>query len=325
MKRILIACIALLSLPLFADTTTKPARRPGMKHATTVKARRLPSDPTRLKRLTAQYEEARFGRVDGDGGLRIKPNAVADGRSARLLLFPAAGNARGAGGEFFRSDLTLANFDPADQELLVIWLQNGVTTDNPPSLLVELEGNTYYAIEDFVGEILEIQNQLGSIYMIPVIDDDVDFDAAIDGFSRIWTEQPSNPIGTVSQPFPPVDPFSYYVFNTASLLGIRSDTQYRTNFGIVNVDDEPHTFTVRFIGVGNTATQTITLQPLSMLQQPVPNVNPAFGDLFIEIDVDDPLAPWIPYASSTDNRTGDGWVTIGNALFTPEDLDDLGL
>ena len=322
MKRFLIACIALLTVPLFAQT--RMVQRPGMKYATSAKIRKAPSEPGRLARLTAQYEAARFGRMEGEGGLRVRPQAVADGRSARLLLFPAAGNARGAGGEFFRSDLLIANFDSVEQEILVLWLQNGANTNDPPAFVLTLEPQTYAAFTDFVGETLHLTGQLGAIYMIPVDGDDIDFDAAIDGFSRIWTEQPSNPVGTVSQPFPPVDPYSFYVFNTATLLGIRNDTQYRTNFGIVNVDDVAHTFNLRFLGDSGATNQlTLSVPALGMIQQPVPPAN--YGNLVIEIDVDDPFAPWIPYASSTDNRTGDGWVTIGNALFTPEDLDDLGL
>jgi len=323
MKRLLIACIALLTVPLFAQTRMMQPR-PGMKYvaANSAKIRQAPSEPGRLARLMAQYEAARFGRMEGQGGLRVRPQAVADGRSARLLLFPAAGNARGAGGEFFRSDLLLANFDSVDQDILVLWLQNGANTNDPPAFVLTLDAQTYNAFTDFVGETLHLTGQLGAIYMIPVDGEDIDFDAAIDGFSRIWTEQPSNPIGTVSQPFPAVDPYSFYVFDTATLLGVKNDTQYRTNFGIVNVDDVAHTFNLRFLGESATNTLTLTVPALGMIQQPVPAAN--YGNLVIEVDVDDPFAPWIPYASSTDNRTGDGWVTIGSALFTPEDLDDIG-
>jgi hypothetical protein len=33
---------------------------------------------------------------------------------------------------------------------------------------------------------------------------------------------------------------------------------------------------------------------------------------------------WIGYASSTDNVTGDGWVSIASADFSPGDLDQVG-
>jgi len=34
---------------------------------------------------------------------------------------------------------------------------------------------------------------------------------------------------------------------------------------------------------------------------------------------------WIAYASSTDNITGDGWVSIAGADFSPDQLKNIGL
>lgn len=323
MKRFLIACLALATVPLFAETAAKPSRRPAMKYSSTVEVRPFEGGPGSLKRLVAQYEASRLGKTQPQSGRRLAPQAVGDARSSRSFVFPAAGNVRGAGGEFFRSDVTLVSFDDVDQDVAVLWLQNGANTDNPPARTITLEPNTYYIIEDFVNEVFDITQQLGGIVVLPVVGNEFDEDSALDGFSRIWTEQPSNPIGTVSQPFPAVDLFDFYVFETASLLGLRNDAQYRTNFGIVNADDHALTFTIRFMGERASNTVTLTVPPLGMIQQPVPAGD--YGNLAIEIDVSDPLAFWIPYASSTDNRTGDGWVAIGGAVFTPEDLDDIGV
>lgn len=311
MKRLLIFALTLLvTLPLLAA----PRKARNYKSGTEVVKRKLPSDPGRLSRLVSQYEAYRTG---------VGASAIGDMRSARLLLFPAAGSVAGANGVFFKSDVTLVSFNPDDhQHIVAIWLRNGANTDDPPAVELTLDADTYYTFEDFVGTVLERTNELGSILIIPVDDEgDINFaDAAIDGFSRIWTPQP-NASGTVSQPFEATDPFSFYVFETATIMGLRQDTQYRTNYGIVNIDDVPHTFNVHFLGENQQTTSTITIPAGGMVHQAIPQGN--YGPLVIEMDVDDPEAPWIGYGTSNDNITGDGWVSIGSGLLRPADLDDI--
>jgi len=310
MKRLLTLTLALIvTLPLLA---AKPSRKylPG----SAAQVKHLPSEPGRVGRIMRQYEAAKFG---------IGAQAATDLRSARLLLFPAAGNVRGANNELFRSDVTLVSFNQTDpQNVMVVWLQNGVNTDDPPTLQIELEPNAYYTFTDFVGVTLQRLNQLGSILVVPVDEDgNVEFaGAAIDGFSRIWTNQP-NGNGTVAQPFEAVDPYSLFAFQTASIMGLRHDDQYRSNFGLVNIDDSAHTFTVRFLGQRAQAEQSYTIPAGGMIHTAVPSN--AYGALVIEVDVDDPTAPWVAYGTSNDNVTGDGWVSIGSGILTPEDLDDI--
>lgn len=309
MKRLLTLSLAVaLTFPLLAAPKTTRHYKSGAN--VTV----LPDDPGRLPKILRQYAALRNG---------ISASAVGDARSVRLLVFPAAGNVRGANGEFFRSDVTIANFSPTeDRRVVVLWLQNGVDTDTPPAVELTLDANTYHTFDDFVGTVLNKQNQLGSILILPVDDNGApDFGGtAIDGFSRIWTNQP-NATGTVAQPFEAVDPTSWYVFPTASIMGLKHDTQYRSNFGLVNVDDHPVTFTVDFLGETATAQRTITVPAGGMVHQAVPAGN--YGKLVIEATVDDPEALWIVYGTSQDNITGDGWVSIGSGILTPADLDDV--
>jgi hypothetical protein len=309
MKRLITIFLSIaLTVPLLAASARQS--KPGSES----NPRLLASQPGRLARIIAAYKADRSGP---------RASAVADVRSTRLLLFPAAGNVRGSNGELFRSDVTLVSFNQTvPQKVVAIWLQNGVTTDDPPFLEMTLAPNTYYTYKDFVGVTLQRLNQLGSILVVPVDGaGNVDFDgAALDGFSRIWTNQP-NATGTVAQPFEPVDPYSMYAFETATILGLRHDSQYRSNYGIVNIDDVPHTFTVRFLGEQAQNNLTVTVPANSMIHQAIPSG--AYGSLVIEIDVDDPVAPWFAYGTSNDNVTGDGWVSMSGGLFTPEDLDDI--
>ena len=104
-------------------------------------------------------------------------------------------------------------------------------------------------------------------------------------------------------------------------MGLRHDAAYRTNFGISNIDNEPHTFVVRFIGDTASAERTITVPAAGMIHQGIPSGT--YGNLIIEVTVDDPFAPWVAYGTSQDNITGDGWVSIGSGILSPEDLDDI--
>lgn len=297
MKRLLTLSLAvLLTFPVLAAT-----------------AKLLPSQPGRLARLMKQYQAARGG---------IGATAVTDARSARIALFPAAGSVRGANGEFFRSDVTLANFNPTTaQKVIAFWLQNNVNTDDPPAAELTLD-RRYQTYLDFVGTVLQRTNELGSILVVPINETgEIDYaGASLDGFSRIWTNQPGAQ-GTVAQPFEAVDPQSWYVFETASVMGLRHDAGFRTNYGLVNIDDHPLNFTVRFIGETVTEERTITIPPLGMVHQGIPAGN--YGHLVIEASVDDPEALWVVYGTSNDNITGDGWVSIGGGIMSPADLDEI--
>ena len=308
MRRFLMACAIVLAAPHLAEA------RPMMKRATAADLERLPSDPTRLRRLVAQYEAARL-RV-------VRPAAGTDERAARLLLFPAAGSAHGAGGEFFRSDVTIVNTDDTVQDVLIVFLQNGASTSDPPTFLVDLNGTTLTVFQDMIG-LMGIDNQIGALYVLPVDGPlgNLDLHAAIDGYSRIYTEQPGRPIGTVSQPFPAVDPYSFQSAKSALLMGLHHDSDYRANVGIVNLDDVPHTYTIEALGFLDQHQFTMTVPAMGMIQQPVPGGPYGEFGMFMEITPDDPNAPWASYASSTDNHTGDGWVSIASRVLTPEDLD----
>ena len=311
MKRLLITSLAiLLTVPALAASRAPRQYKSGHD----LEAVQLASEPGRLQRMISKFN----AQLEGPGA-----QALTDIRSARLLLVPAAGNAQGAGGEFFRSDLTLVSYNEIEaQRVLVVWLANGANTDDPPFTQLTLQPNVYYTFSDFVGVTLKQLGQLGSILIIPVdAQGDIEFaDAALDGYSRIWTNQP-NATGTVAQPFEAVDPYSMFAFKTASILGLRHDAQYRSNFGIVNIDDVPHTFTVRFLGAQAQTERSVTIPAGGMIHQAVPSAS--YGALVIEVDVDDETAPWVAYGTSNDNITGDGWVSIGSGVLTPADLDDI--
>ena len=169
-------------------------------------------------------------------------------------------------------------------------------------------------------------NVLGSVIIIPYTGTAIDGASAIDGFSRIYTKQPGSN-GTVSQPFEAVDPdtFSAVLKDEAVSLGLRQDADFRTNFGIVNVDSLQRTYNVTFVGEKLTTNLTMTLPPFGMIQQAIPAGD--YGALQIVFQVTDAgqdFVSWIGYGSSTDAITGDGWVSLASADLNPDELTSIG-
>jgi hypothetical protein len=113
---------------------------------------------------------------------------------------------------------------------------------------------------------------------------------------------------------------------TAVSLGLRQDAGFRTNYGIVNFDSAAHTFRVRFVGERLTTEANLTVPAYGMLQTSAPAGD--YGALVIHFEVMDagtkPIT-WVAYASSTDNISGDGWVSIAGADFSPDQLKRIGL
>jgi len=89
-------------------------------------------------------------------------------------------------------------------------------------------------------------------------------------------------------------------------LGLRHDSQYRTNVGIVNTDSVARTWTVGINGLHGSGSFTITVPAVSMKQVAVPNA--LYGDLVITLQSDGVGFWWSAYGASVDNITGDGWV-----------------
>ena len=100
-------------------------------------------------------------------------------------------------------------------------------------------------------------------------------------------------------------------------LGLRQDANFRTNFGIVNVDASQHIYKVSFIGERLQTSNTVTVPPYGMILTSMPSGD--YGAVQIMYQVtdapSDAFVSWVGFASSTDNITGDGWVSI--ASFRP--------
>lgn len=255
----------------------------------------------------------------------VHSQALGDNRSARYFVIPAAGSVSGANGTFFRSDVTLINYGSTAEDVVAIFWPNGQST--PPAISagvkVTLQSAQAVTYTDFVATVLG-KSGLGAILFFGVKNNALDPNAAIDGLSRIYTKQPGSE-GTVSQEFPPVDLFNLFVADQSVSLGLRQDSGFRTNFGIVNADPVQHVVRVRGIGEKMTAETTVTVPAYGMVQSSIPAGD--YGAVTVVFDITDSggaSVNWVAYASSTDNITGDGWVSVASADLTPNDLAIIG-
>jgi len=307
--------VLFVALPIFAGPK-RSARWRADRSAVTLTAVEISRDPAFAAQLMNQVRAAH-------------PAAVINNSSSRSFVIPAAGSVHGAGNTFFRSDITLVNWNATPQDVAVMWLPSGGTAityrttfpgDRPP-----------FTSQDFVGTVLN-QSGLGALVFLPITSTGAaDPNGAIDGFSRIWTPQP-NVAGTVSQPFNAVDPNHLKGQYEAFILGLRQDASYRTNFGIVNLYSTPLKFVMTvFPESAPPGTQlaefSLTIPAMSMVQQGLgsgPYSSPVNLAVNVDEDVPNHAQIWTAYASSTDNITGDGWVSIATKDFADEDLDSLG-
>ena len=263
-------------------------------------------DAQSLQRLPSR------GRTLGDMVRRMpKPDGEVRRKVINLdsasdsFIFAAAGSVQGAGGTFFRSDVTITNFRNVAQLIGVAFVAQGVDNSNAPIIEFQLPPNTPTIARDFVGSGGLHETGLGSIVVFgEKPNGDLDPDAMLDGFSRIWTPQPGS-AGSVSQGFPSVAFLDSFGSAAAYAQGLRHDNAFRTNAGIVNLDDVSHTWNVDVNGTGGRTSFTMTVLPFSMRQQVVPNGN--WSDLVLAFQTTGSGFWWSAYGAAVDNVTGDSW------------------
>ncbi|MGA8809347.1 MAG: hypothetical protein WB973_15870 [Thermoanaerobaculia bacterium] len=323
-KMTLIFLLLALSMPMYARKVPRSQMTVGNAAALTVTA----VDDALPARLLAQVK-ARGMAHRASHAKGVHASVITDSVSARAFIIPAAGSlAAGGGALFFRSDVTLANYRSTPQQVLVGFWAQGTTNPINNSAnykTVTLPPGQFVTVQDFVATSLNTSG-LGTLLFIPYTGTDFDENGAIDGFSRIYTNQPGS-TGTVSQPFDAVDPdtLSAQYIDEAVALGMRQDANFRTNFGIVNVDAADHIFKISFVGEKLQTTLTVTVKAYGMIQQAIPAGDyGAVSILFQVTDAGNNFVSWIGYASSTDNLTGDGWVSLASADMSPSELDLIG-
>lgn len=249
---------------------------------------------------------------------RIRTDVVTQSRADYWLIIGAAGSVAGNFGTFFKSDLMISNHRNVPQLVDISFFQRGQNGAGGFALKrYTIEANGALYLDDVVAKLGK--SDLGTLDIRARLSNgSLDTDAKIDAFSRIWTPQANTAGtqfagGTTSQSFPSTMIDTISGTRRAYLLGLQQDSRFRTNIGIFNDDlDTAHTFAVEVLGTGGVTTFTVTVPAWSMVQQSLPAGN--WGNLYLVVTPPAGMTGewWSVYASSSDNITGDGWVTLGS-------------
>jgi hypothetical protein len=258
---------------------------------------RLDSDATRLPRVLGQLTAA-------------NPAST----SRQMSVVAIAGNAASAQGTYFRSDVSILNWRSQPQSVLVSWLAQGQDGTDAPSFRMTIPSTTVDrtngimsvppTIPDFVGRLG--LSGIGSLLVIGLdANGNADPQASLDTFSRIWTYQPGSQ-GTVSQSLPTTRAADLAA-TTSAAAGLRQDSGFRTNVGIVNLDTQANDFTVGAQGDRKTTSFSVHVLPLSMMQVPLPAGD--YGNVAAGFVPQRAGTRWVAYGSSVDQITGGGWIS----------------
>lgn len=234
------------------------------------------------------------------------------------LVIPAAGHLDGAGGTAFRSDIAIHNLRDVSQRVELRWLPRSGSGQVSDTKVIVIQARSVAESEDFVFGALSKEG-LGAIVVRPVTADGA-FDEAgkIRLASRIWTQTPGVD-GTASQSFPTIT-YGDLTESKRTIYGLRRDTRYRLNVGIVNLDNSTrHRFRIstysKIDGIPPEVTE-VEIDPSSMQQVALPGGPLGSMRIVVEalpIQGGGLLTLFAVYGSSVDNVTGDGWSHLGVA------------
>jgi hypothetical protein len=234
---------------------------------------------------------------------------------APRVIIPVAGNAQGANGTFYRSDINVINLRNIKQLVTLHWRPQGQAGATLPLRAIEIPPNSGIGSEDFVNEILNGRTGLGSIEVTGVFADGTfDPGASLHVTARIWTPRPDGAGGTMSQTFPAViGDQTPPLTQVKAILGLRRTEQYRLNVGMSNPSATTQIFrvTVSITGTAGTDTQTfeVTLPARSMEQRLVGGTATGVAQVIVE-DIGGGAGDWHAWASSVDNQSGDAWSQV---------------
>jgi hypothetical protein len=236
-------------------------------------------------------------------------NLVATRGGGSQLVIPAAGSLAGANGTYFRSEINLINYTNRTQRVQLQWLPQGFPPEAFPTVTISINPMSGISSEDFVPDLLHVSSGLGAILVTGVTaNDNMDATARLYASDRIWTNQPGSS-GTVSQTFNVMLTLDLTGSSSVSIIGLRRDSQYRLNIGIVNLASTPQKFQVATNG-GDTA--SLTVPGLSSQQFVLPGSTPNLQVIVSNVTDSATRSPnWVAFGSSVDNVTGDSWSMLG--------------
>ena len=120
--------------------------------------------------------------------------------------------------------------------------------------------------------------------------------------------------GTTSQQFSAISYYDLFGDLSAFAIGLRHDAGFRTNAGVVNLDQVQRSWTMEIHPANGPRPSDVvmTVAPCSMTQTNIPAGN--YGPVLLKWNPHNGTEEnwWSAYGSSTDNFTGDGWIVQAN-------------
>jgi hypothetical protein len=254
-------------------------------------------------------EALRLRRQARENLSRTRPEIVYYDTSGDACLIQGAASLVGATGQPFVSDVMLANYRSTVQKIAIFWLEAGKNNKNESAQYFNLNGHSFNALSDFVTNTLH-KSGLGAVAIFSVLsNNNPDLNGNIDAISRIRTPVPGTG-GNASLSFPSVPLDDSSGTFSAFAIGLKQNADYRTNVGIVNVDQNglSHSFQVEVRGTGGSTSFNVTVPAYSLNQFALPAGS--WGDLIVIVTPDADIE-FSVYAVSVDNKTGDGWANHG--------------
>jgi hypothetical protein len=253
--------------------------------------------------------------------------------AADIVYLPAVARLEGAGGSFFKTDVTITNTSTSPVVVQVVYVEgsgdNSASLNSPITLPTFLPGERRELI-DIAQSALNRDTANGFLIFFACREGgnctDCDsnpgdcLNIAVQG--RIYNDTAG---GTFGQSFPGIPWYSYAAFTSAtqgtdrlSINGVRNSTNYRTNIGLVNASQFSSTvLRLRLFNSSGTqiAEMDQTLGPLGRIQFPVTQIAAGFsGDGYVTVEQisatpapgqTDALPGFFAYGSLLDNRTSD--------------------
>lgn len=252
--------------------------------------------------------------------IAVSPLAAQETASHRMVL-PVVGNAAGANGTFFKSAITLLdtkyrNGNPTIQRVRVDFYPQGGSADLDAAVFFTMNGFVEHWSNFLADFYTSPRTGLGALIFTAVdADGNEQPDGRLFAVSRIYTTQAStagclSPSGEVSQSLEsvPFDDLASFT-ETGWINGLRQDTRFRTNVGIVNHSGSTQVFTVTlypFTG-GDPSSYEVSVPARGMIHSPIPAGD--YGrSLLVSIRAKEPGFFFSAYGSTVDNATGDGWT-----------------
>jgi len=236
--------------------------------------------------------------------------------AAPRILIPIAGDAAGANGTHFRSDIVVVNLRDQDQRVAFRWYPQAGSGMPVATRVIEIGARRVISSTNFVNNILN-QTGVGSIDIIGVdAQGNLDTGALLHATSRIWTPQPGLPEGTTSQTFPGII-FSSHPSQRKTIFGLRRGDDVRLNVGASNPSDAQQRFRITvFTQLQDPQIIEVTLPPFSMFQTNMPGSADVTQILVDNITGTGASTTWQAWGSSIDNITGDAWSQMAFPLIT---------